>query len=99
MRLLDDAQWERVSMLIDREVHREVKRKRDSYALSSVGYLQEPKPDIQTARYYAGYASACHDISNSIHRFIGELEEVLHSYYDDEADVREFCEEDESCDD
>ena len=84
MKKLNDKEWDQVQILIDSRMTRWLKGQRDSNALAAVGYLQEPKHQIDIARYYAGYASAMHKAQDRHNSMMADLEELLHPVYDDE---------------
>lgn len=97
MRLLDDTQWQQFKFATERMLESKVRGKRDFYARMACQAMRGDNMD--SCRFNAGYSSAMEDVYQWVSEYLCEMEEKLHPYYDDEADVHQFCEEDESCDD
>ena len=84
MQHLNDKEWREVVSLIDARMTNALKYKRDSNACACTGWHKPPNPNPETANFYAGVASACHDIITMNSSMICDLEELLHPIYDDE---------------
>lgn len=98
MRLLDDSQWYQVECKY-RKALAPLEGKRNVHARYACKLLGEGVKDVEMAHFEAGYAHALEWAVNHLSSLVVELEEYLHPFDDDEVDIREFCEEDESCDD